>query len=234
VSALEGMTDKAAHDAVPTALRTPGLNSKDLGNIGEFWYRGRFGKGSDWSEMGVDAGSLGKSADGMPIPSTKRAPDVIDEQGRIVEVKGGAENVQNSRKSDSGVTQFEDNMQMLGQTMAKDGVEREITGVRYVFVDPKGGAANLECTSSRCQCARRSDQQSCRRAAFQSGSVFCGGGGGASAPSSHGSRFGAVLSGGCSKGSVTPKFSPCRALTTASCRYVAGSTPHSRAVSSSV
>ena len=137
------MTDKAAHDAVPTALRTPGLNSKDLGNIGEFWYRGRFGKGSDWSQMGVDAGSLGKSADGMPIPSTKRAPDVIDEQGRIVEVKGGAENVQNARKSDSGVTQFEDNMQMLGQTMAKDGVEREITGVRYVFVDPKGGAANL-------------------------------------------------------------------------------------------
>src|SRR5690606_9128098 len=115
-------------------------NSADLGNIGERWYKARYLDGQAvYSEVRVTKEMVqGLSKD------TRRIDHVVrDADGNLqaVEVKSGSGVVDLSQVDDYAKMQG----QLLTGTKAGSG---QITSVKYVFLNPEGGAANLRQTAS--------------------------------------------------------------------------------------
>jgi hypothetical protein len=117
---------------------TTGLDSSDLGNIRETWYRRAFHpNGLDKTKVDQDA----LKAAGIELKAN-RFPDVI-ENNTIYEVKSGKGALQGE-----ALEQFEDNMALIGERghtiPFKDGSSVLVNKCVYVFTDPDGVKANLK------------------------------------------------------------------------------------------
>ena len=138
--ALEGVSNKEAHDNLMRALSVKDgekmINSSDLGNIGEKWYKARHLDGQVvHSEVRVTK----EMVQGLSKDSRRIDHVVKGEDGNLqaVEVKAGEEPVD--------LKQLDDYVEMQGQMLTKRKAgSGEITKVKYVFLNPKGGATNLE------------------------------------------------------------------------------------------
>lgn len=140
VRALEGVSNKEAHDNLMRALSVKDgekmINSSDLGNIREKWYKARHLDGQVvHSEVRVTK----EMVQGLSKDSRRIDHVVKGEDGGLqaVEVKAGEGPVD--------LKQLDDYTEMQGQMLTKSRAGAgEITNVKYVFLNPNGGAANLE------------------------------------------------------------------------------------------
>lgn len=139
VRALDGVSNKEAHDNLMRALSVKDgekmINSADLGNIGEKWYKARHLDGQVvHSEVRVTK----EMVQGLSKDSRRIDHVVKGEDGGLqaVEVKTGEGPVD--------LKQLDDYVEMGGKEVPFGEVEETITKVKYVFLNPKGGAKNLD------------------------------------------------------------------------------------------
>jgi hypothetical protein len=118
---------------------TEKLNGADKGKFGEKWYKKIFGSHATEQQKisKADAAKQGLSFE------RDRIPDLI-EGNQIKEIKGTADKI-----TERDISQFDDLLQVAkkeggSSIKLKDGSERAINKLSYVFTDPKGVRANID------------------------------------------------------------------------------------------
>jgi hypothetical protein len=114
-------------------------NGADKGKFGEKWYKKIFGNHAT-EQQKISKSDAAKQG----LDFTKdRVPDLI-EGNQIKEIKGTSDKI-----TERDLSQFEDLLQVAkkegGTSITlKDGSQRSLNKLQYVFTDPKGVKANIE------------------------------------------------------------------------------------------